>query len=93
MEVAVVEEAGAPSGALALSTSYGPLLSSWPVVSVVVVVTCCAARPIARGKRLAFAMQLRVPNDAPLGGNGLFWALDPFGTRGPQVHARVTVDR
>jgi hypothetical protein len=51
------------------------------------------ARPIAPGKQLAFAMQIRVPADAPLGGNGLFWALDPFGARGPQAHARVTVDR
>jgi hypothetical protein len=54
---------------------------------------CSAAHPIAFGKRLAFAMQIRVPNDAPFGGNGLFWALDPFGARGPQAHARVTVDR
>jgi hypothetical protein len=54
---------------------------------------CAAARPIAPGKRLAFAMQVRVPQDAPFGGNGLFWALDPFGARGPQVHARVIVDR
>jgi hypothetical protein len=54
---------------------------------------CSAAHPIAPGKRLAFAMQMRVPNDAPFGGNGLFWALDPFGARGPQAHARVTVDR
>jgi uncharacterized protein DUF4232 len=54
---------------------------------------CSAAHPIAFGKRLVFAMQIRVPNDSPLGGNGLFWALDPFGARGPQAHARVTVDR
>jgi hypothetical protein len=54
---------------------------------------CAAARPIAHGKQLAFAMQIRVPADAPLGGNGLFWALEPFGARGPHAHARVTVDR
>jgi hypothetical protein len=52
---------------------------------------CAAAHPIAPGKRLAFAMQIRVPNDSPFGANGLFWALDPFGARGPQAHARVTV--
>jgi hypothetical protein len=34
-----------------------------------------------------------VPPDAPLGANGLFWALDPFGLRAPQLHARVTIDR
>ena len=37
-------------------------------------------------------MQLRVPKDAPLGANGLFWELDPFGARAPQLHARVTID-
>ena len=54
---------------------------------------CAAAHPIPPGKSLAFAMRLRVPTSAPLGGNGLFWALDPFGARVPQVHARVTIDR
>ncbi len=53
---------------------------------------CRAARPLAPGKSLAFAMRLRVPQSAPLGGNGLFWELDPFGARAPQVHARVTID-
>jgi hypothetical protein len=43
--------------------------------------------------QLAFAMQIRLPNNAPFGANGLLWALDPFGGRGPQVNARVTVDR
>jgi hypothetical protein len=54
---------------------------------------CSAAKPIAPGKREAFAMQIRVPKNAPLGGNGLFWGLDPFGGKQPQIHARATVDR
>jgi hypothetical protein len=53
---------------------------------------CRAAHPIAPGKSLAFAMEVRVPQNAPLGANGLFWALDPFGARAPQTHARVTID-
>jgi uncharacterized protein DUF4232 len=54
---------------------------------------CAAAHPIAPGKSEAFAMRLRVPHNAPLGANGLFWELDPFGARSPQLHARVTIDR
>jgi hypothetical protein len=54
---------------------------------------CSAARSIAHGQSLAFAMRVRVPRDAPLGPNGLFWELDPFGIRAPQLHARVTIDR
>ncbi len=54
---------------------------------------CRAAHPIAPGKSLAFAMQLRVPKHALLGANGLFWELDPFGAKAPKVHARVTIDR
>ncbi len=54
---------------------------------------CTAAGPIAPGKSEAFAMRLRVPNNAPLGANGLFWELDPFGSHNPQLHARVTIDR
>lgn len=54
---------------------------------------CRAAHPIRPGKSLAFAMRLRVPKDASLGPNGLFWELDPFGAQAPQVHARVTIDR
>jgi hypothetical protein len=38
-------------------------------------------------------MRLRVPANAPLGANGLFWELDPFGVRAPQLHVRVTIDR
>jgi hypothetical protein len=53
---------------------------------------CRAAHPIAPGKSLAFAMQVRVPSDAPIGANGLFWELDPFGARAPELHTRVTVD-
>jgi hypothetical protein len=54
---------------------------------------CAAAHPMAPDRRLAFAMRLRVPRNAPLGANGLFWELDPFGIRAPQLHARVTIDR
>jgi len=54
---------------------------------------CAAAHAIAPGKSLAFAMQLRVPKSSPPGANGLFWGLDPFGVRAPQLHARVTVDK
>jgi Domain of unknown function (DUF4232) len=57
------------------------------------VVNCAAAKPIAAGKSEAFAMEIHVPKNAPLGGNGLFWALDPFGAKQPQLNARATVDR
>ena len=53
---------------------------------------CKAAHAIHPGKSLAFAMQLHVPQNAPLGANGLFWELDPFGGQAPQAHARVTID-
>jgi hypothetical protein len=57
------------------------------------VLNCAAAKPIAPGRREAFAMEMSVPKNAPVGGNGLFWALDPFGAKQPQFHARATVDR
>jgi hypothetical protein len=57
------------------------------------VLNCAAAKPIAPGGREAFAMQIRVPKDAPVGANGLFWGLDPFGAKNPQINARATVDR
>lgn len=53
---------------------------------------CAAAHPIAPGKKLALAMRVPVPPSSPRGANGLFWELDPFGGRAPQLHARVTVD-
>ncbi|HSS80636.1 MAG TPA: DUF4232 domain-containing protein [Gaiellaceae bacterium] len=53
---------------------------------------CAAAHPIAPGKSVAFGMRLRVPRNAPLGANGLFWELDPFGSHIPQLHARVTIN-
>jgi hypothetical protein len=53
---------------------------------------CAAAHPIAPGKELAFAMQLRVPKNALLGPNGLFWALDALGARIPGAHGRIVVD-
>jgi uncharacterized protein DUF4232 len=54
---------------------------------------CDAAHAIRHGTSLAFAMQIRVPKDAPLGNNGLFWELDPFGTQMPSLHARVRITR
>lgn len=54
---------------------------------------CAAAHPIGPGRSLAFTMHTRVPRDSPLGANGLFWELDPFGIRAPQLHARVTIER
>jgi hypothetical protein len=56
------------------------------------VLNCAGAKPIAPGKSEAFAMQIRVPKNAPVGGNGLFWALDAFGAKQPQLNARATVD-
>src|SRR5262249_34713551 len=56
------------------------------------VLNCARAQPIAPGKREAFAMQIRVPKDAPVGGNGLFWGLDPFGAKTPTINGRATVD-
>jgi hypothetical protein len=52
---------------------------------------CVAAHPIAGGASMAFAMRVNVPRDAPLGHNGLFWMLDPFGQRGPELNARVDI--
>jgi hypothetical protein len=57
------------------------------------VLNCAGAKPIAPGKSEAFAMAIRVPKNAPVGGNGLFWALDPFGAKQPQLNARASVDR
>jgi hypothetical protein len=57
------------------------------------VLNCARARPIAPGKREAFAMQIRVPKNAPMGGNGLFWGLDPFGAKAPTINARAAIER
>jgi len=54
---------------------------------------CAKAKPIAPGKREAFAIEIRVPENAPLGGNGLFWGLDPFGAKQPQINARAVIQR
>ena len=54
---------------------------------------CAAAHPIPPHGSESFAMELRVPRNAPLGVNGLFWALDPLGARSPQLNARVLVDK
>jgi uncharacterized protein DUF4232 len=56
------------------------------------VLNCAHAKPIAPGASEAFAMQIRVPKTAPLGGNGLFWGLDPFGAKTPTLNARAVVD-
>jgi hypothetical protein len=56
------------------------------------VLNCAHAKPIAPGEREAFAMEIRVPKNAPVGGNGLFWGLDPFGAKQPTLNARATVD-
>jgi hypothetical protein len=52
---------------------------------------CAHAKPIPPGKTEAFAMQIAVPKNAPLGGNGLFWGLDPFGAKQPEFSARATI--
>jgi hypothetical protein len=57
------------------------------------VLNCARARPLGPGKREAFAMQIRVPKNAPAGGNGLFWGLDPFGAKTPAINARANIDR
>ena len=54
---------------------------------------CAEAHPIQPGKSEVFAMRVRVPRNAPVGQNGLFWELDPFGSNNPQLHARVTIER
>jgi hypothetical protein len=54
---------------------------------------CQAAHPIAPGKTAVFAMRVPVPRNAPLGHNGLFWLLDPFGGQGPELNVRVNVRR
>jgi hypothetical protein len=53
---------------------------------------CRAARPLAPRASLRFEMRIRVPADAPVGPNGLFWELDPLGAGGPQVVSRLVVD-
>lgn len=52
---------------------------------------CRAAAPITPGNSLAFEMRIRVPRNAPLGNNGLFWELDPTGAEGPQVVSGLEV--
>jgi Protein of unknown function (DUF4232) len=53
----------------------------------------CAAGPIRPGGVRWFEMRVRVPANAPLGPNGLFWRLDPVGDFAPQTVARVIVGR
>jgi hypothetical protein len=54
---------------------------------------CRAATAIRPGAVQWFEMRVRVPKEAPLGANGLFWRLDPAGEFGPQAVARVVVER
>jgi hypothetical protein len=54
---------------------------------------CRKALPIPPGGSRAFAMRLTVPPRSPLGHNGLFWTLDPFGQGGPGLNVRVDVRR
>jgi hypothetical protein len=54
---------------------------------------CAAAHPLAPRASLRFELRIRIPPNAPLGANGLFWELDPLGAQGPQVVSRVIVGR
>jgi hypothetical protein len=56
-------------------------------------INCPAARPIAPGKSVAFAMRVRVPRNAPLGANGLSGSSIPLASHTPQLHARVKIGR
>jgi hypothetical protein len=52
---------------------------------------CRAAGPLPAGGALRFEMRIQIPMDAPAGNNGLFWELDPTGTRGPETTSGVVV--
>jgi hypothetical protein len=52
---------------------------------------CGGSSPLRPGDALRFEMRLRVPSDAPLGANGLFWEMDPLGAQGPEIVSRVIV--
>jgi hypothetical protein len=54
---------------------------------------CAGAHPIAPRRSLSFEMRIRVPGDAPLGTNGLFWELDPLGAQAPEVVSKLRVTR
>jgi Protein of unknown function (DUF4232) len=53
---------------------------------------CAGAAPIAAGGVEIFEMRVTVPRDAPVGSNGLFWALDVTGSQPVEVVSRVVVD-
>lgn len=55
--------------------------------------SCAAAHPLKPGASEAFAIELHVPESSPVGPNGLFWQLDPWGTQMPQLHAGVAIRR
>jgi hypothetical protein len=52
-----------------------------------------AASALSAAAQRCSAMRLRVPSDAPVGANGLFWELDPFGSHTPAAARQVTIDR
>ena len=54
---------------------------------------CAAAGVLAAKGSVRFEMRIRVPVDAPIGPNGLFWELDPTGAQGPEAVGRVIVGR
>jgi hypothetical protein len=53
---------------------------------------CTAAGPLPPGGAALFEMRVRVPAGAPLGPNGLFWALDAAGSQPLEVVSRLVVD-
>jgi hypothetical protein len=55
--------------------------------------SCAGAHPVPAGGSIRFEMRYRVPADAPLGVNGLFWELDPLGAQSSAPIARVVVRR
>lgn len=59
----------------------------------VYVLNCRGVQPLRPNESVAFAMQMRVPKNAELGANGLFWDFDAFGEQAPQAHAAVTMSR
>jgi len=51
----------------------------------------CRGQKIPAHGKLAFAMRIPVPRNAPIGHNGLFWILDAFGGQGPELDVRANV--
>jgi hypothetical protein len=61
-------------------------------VAAVHQLNCASAESIPPGAATLFEMRLPVPADAPLGPNGLFWALDVAGSRPLEIVSRLIVD-